>query len=168
MSAVDELYAAHAVTNVSLRHAEQLDAANAEIERLRTSLGHSDQALAAQVAKCCEYVVKLDAVAIALGLPVESHHIAGCDVLAHYVRDTVENSRKVFAEIERLRAANVVLAADAVRESERLRAELAACRDAALEKAAKVCEQDSVSDVITGAYLAEEIRALKREGGGNG
>jgi len=53
---------------------------------------------------------KLDAIAAALGMPAESWRIAGCDVLAHQVADTVRNSRKWFGELLQARAS--IAAAD--------------------------------------------------------
>ena len=60
---------------------------------------------------------QLDEIARELGLPQEARKIAGCDVLAHYARDTVINYRRLQFSVEELKAENARLS----REIERLR-----------------------------------------------
>jgi hypothetical protein len=47
---------------------------------------------------------KLDAIAEALGMPKESWRIAGCDVLAHAITDTIANSNRFLGELEKIDA----------------------------------------------------------------
>ena len=135
MIAVEELKALPIIDvnlyAIALRHAEQLDAANAEIERLRDVCA-TDIKVISDIGNRCK---------------IER-----------------ERAERAEAEIERLRAELATARNDALEE---------ACNCALIERALWKSTKTPVPDDVEGGRSASNniaiaIRALKREGGGNG